>query len=989
MKTRTIVMLMTACFAAGAVSGCSTTASIRADILADKMHWCINTKLMKSPMKADEKRAYCIKLFSGTGPNAVTPAEMMAWCINTPLKGRKTPMKADEKRAYCTNLISKAGPAPATSKIPGELDPMYRTLNGMDLSQYKRAGDGLLLIASIGQFDLLLTEPGTSYTVYGHVTGIYARRGGLSAYDDSVFSPMGVAAHFSGYMLRWKRNKDNPVPLIGRLAITGMIGEQKLVATGVFDYQIFSKPFLSEAPASVMFMREGLLTFTDQSGRIADKRYQVNRYSMYGDAFHSFEEDTDRSVLVDPKAGDDSTNKNSWVSETYTNSWASALPEFEFVLPRPGRVVAAIGDAKHYHYDRVHDRALWARDYSLGKLLAQRKIDADHLLLTPFGAVRDRDDVSYDSNKIRRRGRASVYAGQSAFVYSYKTDKTYLHPYSEHMYKDAPVLTLPSLKDIVINGQLSVNQQCMGKTDGMVVLSGQCDPEAPGFPLTVMTQLSADQFIINVWSDINRRSTYLLTGARFPKNDFYRWTVDAFMVDKPVKPSATLAALKTGKDPFSDKLVAFASQGQEKQICEKQAVAVRNAEKALHFKPGIKSSLEDYERRYKRDWANLGKAVDEFIRNSHHSSPEWDFEKIVWDDLSKMKKDVGQRLDALKRYQHVHNSVCQPDSKRMTQLVSALESFYKDLSSSMKQIDKAYYTPAVERTKEIRVMASRVEEAKRQYNQQMAISQLMSNLQASMQSDLRARRAAAASIARSMRESREAVDAQIADVRERNEAYFANRTPVVTAPQTGVIRPVAMPTHSLDLSAQGRVYPGGRKPNRLGLKDALAQAEAKTKRLRRLSVAGASAPAAAGAADTTPGATARARNTTSKQGTGGAAICVASKRNTNNVSTDLAYFYSYGRDITELAADAQARKLYSAEYSSVPSCMRSDDSHVGALVVIVWEGTDYSGAKLRTYGMGFGRSTGEAEKGAVNNLADRNWDWTNSMGYRVVYAKQY
>jgi hypothetical protein len=39
--------------------------------------------------------------------------------------------------------------------------------------------------------------------------------------------------------------------------------------------------------------------------------------------------------------------------------------------------------------------------------------------------------------------------------------------------------------------------------------------------------------------------------------------------------------------------------------------------------------------------------------------------------------------------------------------------------------------------------------------------------------------------------------------------------------------------------------------------------------------------------------------------------------------------------------------------------------------------------------MGFGQSIGAAEMDAVNNLANRNWNWGSSMGYKVVFAKQY
>lgn len=168
-----------------------------------------------------------------------------------------------------------------------------------------------------------------------------------------------------------------------------------------------------------------------------------------------------------------------------------------------------------------------------------------------------------------------------------------------------------------------------------------------------------------------------------------------------------------------------------------------------------------------------------------------------------------------------------------------------------------------------------------------------------------------------------------------------------------------------------------RPHTRLSMQDALAQAEAKTRRLRQ--------QARAGTASSSKSATGSWQST-SKTGSGGAAICIAVTRKNDN---DLAYYYSYGRNITQYVAEAQARKRLSTEYSTTPSCTRSDENRVGALVVIAWQGTDDSGITVRTYGMGFGRSTGEAERQAVKNLSNRNWNWTRAKGYRVVFAKQY
>ena len=717
----------------------------------------------------------------------------------------------------CSTTAEIAAPKPV--KLPTELGRIYKTLDGIDLSHYKRIEDGLLLIGTIGEYDLLLTEPGKPYMLYGNMKGLYARKYSISSYDE-VFSSLQVN-YYSGYMYRWHENKDNPVPILGRLTTRGKGGYLR-VADGSFDFIIFAKQFFSSTPSNQAIMTKGLLTFIDGSGHIVDKRYQLNRYSHLNNPytpgiFNHEEESTDREVMIDSKANDD--------REKFI--FASGLPQFDFLLPKPEPLLTLLRGKKSWHY--IQKYVFFSDVFSLRKLFAQKKINANKLQIPKsFWVIKDRNTY-YDGNFMRR---FFVPWGESAFVYSYKTNKTYLDSYEPKKGYQPPVLTLPSLKEIVTNGQLSVNQQCMGKSDGMVVLSGQCDPEAPSFPLTVMTELSNYQFIINVWSSVNHRSVYLLTGVESPEKKFYHWIVDAFMVNKIVKPTATMAILTTGKDSFSDKLIAFANQGEEKQICEKQALAVSNAEKALQIKLRINSSLKNYERNYQRDWANFPRAVDQFIRNSHHSTPTRDFEHDVWNDLSEKKQNVKQHLDMIKRYQNVNNSVCQPNSERMTQLVSALDTFYKDLSSSMKQLSDTYYIKAIDYTKKIRNMAYRIEAAKKQYNQQMAISQFMNNLKSSMQSDLATKRATAFSIANSMRESREDVNAQIADAKARNQAYFANKTPVVIT-QTGIISPVSLPSQTLDISSKSTVYLAHKKTNRLGLKDAMAQAEAKTKKLRR------------------------------------------------------------------------------------------------------------------------------------------------------------
>ncbi|WP_199930435.1 hypothetical protein [Sedimenticola thiotaurini] len=692
---------------------------------------------------------------------------------------------------------------PATPVVNNDKDPLYQPLKNVDLSQYKRAGDGLLLVGRKGEYDLLLTEPGRPYKVSK------SRFEGIKKFNNDQFM------NYSGYMLRWVNNKNEPAPYIGRLTSFADDG-RKAVYKGAFVATHYKAKAFGSTPTGPKAFLEGIETQFDASGRIVEMDYKIHRYTSkwLGPknnrkiVYYTFPERTTREVELTP-----ATKEQAAVATR-----ATGLPDFQFVLPHPRQLAEKMSSL---------DRALFTRAYSLVDLFEQKKINTDHLLLQPFAPTKgEYREIRRFQWELLAPEHAMVHKGQSAFIYSPMTRHTYLLPHPGDSYKNrSPILTLPSLQDIVINGQLAVNQQCLGKTDGMVVLSGQCDPEAPGFPLTVLTQLSADQFIINIWSDIDRRSTYLLTGSKFPKEAHYRWSVDAFMVDESVAPDTTLAVLATGEDSFSDKLVAFASRGQDQQACDRMSTAVSHAEQALRFDPRIDRRLASYQKQL-RFWEDTNLAIYELKRNPS-KTPVTDFRRAVWNDLVSMKRDINQRLATLKRHRDVNNSACQPDSQRMDELVSALTDFERNLSASMKQLDETYYAQAEALKNDLFSLVARQEEA--QNNAAMAL--FLSRLQASLNADLNARQAQSNSIMRSMIASRKAVDAQIAEVKARNAAYFANKKPVVAAPQNNIVRPVAMPLQPLDTTAGSKVYLNGKKPTRLSTQQAIAQAQAKTKRL--------------------------------------------------------------------------------------------------------------------------------------------------------------
>lgn len=717
--------------------------------------------------------------------------------------------------------LAKPKPTQAAAPVSNNFkDPLFHPLNNVDLSQYKRVEDGLLFITRKGDYDLFLTEPGKPYKV----SKFYFA--GVKTFDTDQFMK------FSGYMLRWRKNGKEAVPYIGRLISPSDDG-RKIVYEGAFLATQFESELFGETPLSPKVLLEGFETEYDASGRIVAKGYNINSYASqwigigrsrkltYRIGPHR----TSRKVVVAPATKD----------RAAVTTRGTGLPQFEFVLPKPRQVAEKMLNS---------DRALFTREYSLFALLKQKKINPDHLLLEPFAPEEGRF-VKSQFTLLEYKKYAYVPAGQSAFLYSPMTDQTYLMPHPGERYRNhLPILTLPSLRDIVMNGQLAVNQQCLGKTEGMVVLTGQCDPERPAFPLTVLTQLSPHQFIVNVWSDIDRRTTYLLTGSQFPKESFYRWSVDAFLVDEAVDPEATLTALATGDDAFSEKLVAFASRGRDQQECAKMASAVSNAEKALRFDPRINKRLADYQDRLS-SWSHTNIALYKLDRNPSYT-PVTDFERAVWNDLVDMRRDIGQRLDTLKHYRNVSNSACQTDAQRMDELVSALDDFYSNLSASMKQLDETYYAQAIALKDDLFSMLARKEEAQNQ----AAMALFMAKLKASLNADLATRQAQSNSIMRSMIASRKAVNAQIAEVKARNAAYLAKNKTVVMAPQITAIQPVALPSQSLDTTGNSKVYINGKQPTRMTTREAIAQAQAKTKRLaeQRKANVGTSTPGYGGSA---------------------------------------------------------------------------------------------------------------------------------------------
>ncbi|WP_022958800.1 hypothetical protein [Spongiibacter tropicus] len=851
-----------------------------------------------------------------------------------------------------TVLASCASPQSSSGTEPGKSphsptaapeisyrDPLFAPLNGIDLTQFKRVGEGLRLIGSKGEYELLLTEPGHPVKVSKHdFSGIDWNR------TDKFLE-------YSGYMLRWKKNTDEAVPYIGRLTFPTDDGRKK-VYTGAFDARYYRKKLFSGTNRNPKVFLEGWVTAYNKAGKVIEQVYRVNRYAVTyigperDIRFYTMADATHRQLLIAPS--------ESGGKPLYTT--ASALPEYEFVLPRPERLMAQSGWGD--------DRELFTREFSLAALLRAHKINPDQLLMP---ALRPRKE------KLGGRGqstfighRAWVDKGQAAFLHSATTGKTYLQPYQQQA-----ALTLPSVKEIVINGQLSVNRQCMGKSDGMVVLSGQCDPAAPAFPLTVMTQISATQYSINVWSDIDRRSSYLLTGGQFPKEDFYRWSIDAFMVEELVDPEATIATLATGDDPFSQTLIAFASRGADQQVCDKLAAAADSAAKALKLNPDIEGHLADYKKYgLDMDWRSMGIAIDRIKPNN---TPVTDFNKYVWNDLVAMEKDLKQRLSLLQRYQGVSNSACQPDSDRMTGLVTALSHFQQSLTDAMDKLDETYYAEAVALEKEIYYWSGRLEQAKRD----AAVAQFFSKLESSLNAERSAKQQERASIRRSQQEARQLISAQINDVKSRNAAFLKNTSPVVAAPGGSKIAPVAMPAKPMDSAADSKIYISATQSGRLSTREAIAQAQAKTKRLAEENQLKAS-----NVSESTT-------VTEPTYGPGGAAICVAVGRNSANNRTDIDYFYAYDLQRTPLNVERQARQKHGAAYRGTPSCRHNRDGQLGALVVVVWQGQDYTGAPSRTYGMGFGPSLGAAEKDAVENLATRNWAWTSAKGYELEFAKQY
>lgn len=121
----------------------------------------------------------------------------------------------------------------------------------------------------------------------------------------------------------------------------------------------------------------------------------------------------------------------------------------------------------------------------------------------------------------------------------------------------------------------------------------------------------------------------------------------------------------------------------------------------------------------------------------------------------------------------------------------------------------------------------------------------------------------------------------------------------------------------------------------------------------------------------------------------GAAMCVALKKNSNNVIIDEEYFIRYGGNssTTGYHADTKAREDYRAKYSGTPSCRNSARKFMdGGYYVILKSGRkkDYSGAFYNRWGIGFGNSHNAALIDAKKHLRTRDWGWNESKhGYKI------
>jgi len=839
-----------------------------------------------------------------------------------------------------------SGTSAKASKSNAHTDPFYAPLNGVPLSQYENEGGGLLKVTEKNDFDLLLTSPGTTTVVDTRgMVSLGLERGTL------------YKQRFEGYLWRWHKRSD-PMPYLGRLTIQQKSG-RKTVITGSFWARFYEGKVFGSSPANLGTLREGFVEKYDRKGRLVSREYHVYRYSwrysslMKRSNASSYKYYTQRRLpFIEKETG----------QKPY---YGSMLPQYEFVLPKPQVLVKAFPDDPK--------RSSYIREESLAKALKAKQIYPRHLLITPpKPAYLGRYDLSGRTTK--RDPNRKYYSWESPFVRDLITETTYLQSYN----RNTPVLTLPSYQKMVATIQQPENAVCMGKTRGVAVLTGRCDAKAPVFPLTVLTQMPNDQFLINVWTDANKRSTYLLSGTRDLERGYYKWSVDAFMIEKPFSTKETMQALSTGKDSTSVQLAGFAETKQDQLACRKMVQAVQSAENALQGSMRLEEKLDSYERNVDI-WDNMGWAVEN-IKSDY--SPSALFKSTVWDDSVQFEKDFKQTVQRFTQNKNVNNSVCQADKARMEELTAALNARSKQISNTLDRLNDTYYAQAQKKTREIYTWRGRLKEAK----QQMAMNQLITKMNQSFAKDEAYRRKERAEMDLAVQRSKDSVKAQIAEVQARNKAYFDNQKPVYTQ-SIPVVVPVKLPNRSLDTTTVAKA-PQPESNSRLSTKEAIEQAKAKTESLNQpVDVAQAGKNGAG--ADKAPEASGAASESSVRRGDGGAAMCAVANRNSTNTPSDEAYYYHYGRTISPLQADKDVRKKLPDHYSEVPSCWRNKEGQVGAMVVVVYGGEDSKGTPYQRYGMGFGQSVDAAEVDAVKNLKMRDWNWTTAKGYQVVFSKKY
>lgn len=839
-------------------------------------------------------------------------------------------------------------------------DPFYKPLNGIDLSKYSRTDDGLLKIATKGDYDFLMTDPGHPYLIYELPAGFDQFRNGWYRHT-SLRRPF----EFSGYMFRWHSNMSDPAPYIGRLTMAGDDGS-KFTASGSFSALIYEKTFFGDTEDSRRIFKEGMVKDYDPSGQVERQFYTVNisgDYYLHDGSFSwdSIYEYTFRPVDIRPASGN---------RKAVRDYFASGFSQIEFELPTPETV------AKNIWND---GRAIYTHEYSLYQLLQERKIDPSNLLLKPF-AYKDAGEVRSLTNgsegPLNSYRRALVRDGQSAFIYSYLTNKTYVQTYGTKGVNPQPVLTLPSIKEMVATARLKANQSCMGKTDGMVVLTGVCDPKAPVFPLTVLTEPVKGEFLLNVFSSADRRSSYYLKKVKASNYRVVAWNAEKPLSDVAMQPAQTMALLSTGKDAV---MTAFVTHGEDAKTCAAIADAIAKAEETLKTDPKVDARLKSFEKEMDEKWSTSNPQLLTEIDRGR--SPVKSFENDVLFHLRIVSGDISSRIETLKKYQNVSNSVCQPDQKRIADLLAALEEYGKNLAATRHDIDEAYYDDLEDYTKQLQDMNDRVRGMERQ-QQAAAWNQMVANSQASLNASIaslqhmgtRIQRQNNAimqrGIAKQKLKEKQEREKTYANINSGSKAYFASHSGPA----------VEQKTAAADGSA-ATAAGDGKASNAMKAEGATAKtAETATQ---------------AAGKTTEVASNNKAATTTSSvpkkevKGPGGAAVCVANTRNVNNNRTDIGYVLYYAHDVTPFAAETEARKLYAEQYSGLPSCSKSDETSLGAIVVVVWEGEDDKGGHLKVYGKGFGTSTDAAEKDAAHDLTLNNWFWRAEKGYRIVYAKQY